>query len=177
MTNATSYQTNLVLYHMQIDCIYVAPRNLLLGSLTRILFFLLLLGYVRFATLSSDNVRLCPIGFFLSPAGFFPPYGRAFPPPSVAVYRPARTDLRKMLPQPDANPLLEAFLSDPEQAVIGFGLDGAIFLWNQTAEVLFGFTQTEVLGKSVSFLLALFVFPAHEEFLLHPSPPYSRNRA
>ena len=46
-----------------------------------------------------------------------------------------------MLPQPDANPLLEAFLSDPEQAVIGFGLDGAIFLWNQTAELLYGFTQ------------------------------------
>jgi len=51
VTNATSYQTNLVLYHMQINCIYVAPRNLLLGSLTRILFFLLLPGYVKFAML------------------------------------------------------------------------------------------------------------------------------
>jgi len=66
-----------------------------------------------------------------------------------------------MLPQPDANPLLEAFLSDPEQAFVGFGLDGAIFLWNQTAEVLYGFTQAEVLGKSVACLLPLYELPAH----------------
>ncbi len=74
-----------------------------------------------------------------------------------------------MLPQPDANPLLEAFLSDPEQAVIGFGLDGAIFLWNQTAELLYGFTQAEVLGKSVVCLLPLYELPAHEELLHNPS--------
>jgi len=79
-----------------------------------------------------------------------------------------------MLPQPDANPLLEAFLSDPEQAFVGFGLDGAIFLWNQTAEVLYGFTQAEVLGKSVACLLPLYELPAHEELLHNPSSPESR---
>src|SRR5258708_14445833 len=82
-----------------------------------------------------------------------------------------------MLPQPDANPLLEAFLSDPEQAVIGSGLDGAIFLWNQTAEVLDGFTQAEVLGKSVAGLLPLYELPAHEELLHNPSSPESRTGA
>ena len=82
-----------------------------------------------------------------------------------------------MLPQPDANPLLEAFLSDPEQAVVGFGLDGAIFLWNQTAEVLYGFTQAEVLGKSVACLLPLYELPAHEELLHNPSSPESRTGA
>src|SRR5258708_16137892 len=82
-----------------------------------------------------------------------------------------------MLPQPDANPLLEAFLSDPEQAVIGSGLDGAIFLWNQTAEVLDGFTQAEVLGKSVAGLLPLYELPAHEELLHTPSSPESRTGA
>jgi diguanylate cyclase (GGDEF)-like protein/PAS domain S-box-containing protein len=79
-----------------------------------------------------------------------------------------------MLPQPDANPLLEAFLSDPEQAVIGFGLDGAIFLWNQTAELLYGFTQAEVLGKTVACLLPLYELPAHEQLLHNPSFTESR---
>jgi diguanylate cyclase (GGDEF)-like protein/PAS domain S-box-containing protein len=80
-----------------------------------------------------------------------------------------------MLPQSDANPLLEAFLSDPEQAAIGFGLDGAIFLWNQAAELLYGFTQAEVLGKSVACcVLPLYELPAHEVLLHNPSSPESR---
>ena len=79
-----------------------------------------------------------------------------------------------MLTQPDANPLLEAFLSDPEQAVIGFGRDGSIFLWNQTAELLYGFTRSEVLGKSVECLLPPYELPAHEELLHNPSCTESR---
>jgi hypothetical protein len=74
-----------------------------------------------------------------------------------------------MLPQPGPNPLLEAFLSDPEQAIIGFGHDGAVFLWNQAAELLYGFTQAEVLGKSVACLLPLYELPAKEELLHNPS--------
>jgi len=79
-----------------------------------------------------------------------------------------------MLPQPDANPLLEAFLSDPDQAVIGFGLDGAIFLWNHTAELFYGFARAEALGKSVACLLPLYELPAHEQLLHNPSCTESR---
>jgi PAS domain S-box-containing protein len=79
-----------------------------------------------------------------------------------------------MLPQPGPNPLLEAFLSDPEQAIIGFGHDGAVFLWNQAAELLYGFTQAEVLGKSVACLLPLYELPANEELLHNPSCIESR---
>lgn len=79
-----------------------------------------------------------------------------------------------MLPQSDASPLLQAFLSDPEEAVIGFDLDGTIFLCNQTAELLYGFTQAEVLGKSVACLLPLCELPAHEALLRNPSCADSR---
>src|SRR6202008_4223244 len=72
VTTVTRYQTNSVLYYMQTICICVAACNLLFGSLARILFPRLLPGYVKLATLQSDSVRLCPLGFFLSPVGFFP---------------------------------------------------------------------------------------------------------
>ena len=74
-----------------------------------------------------------------------------------------------MLPQPAANQLLEAFLSDPGEAVVGFGLDGVVFLWNQAAEALYGFSQAEILGKSVACLLPLYELPTHEDLLQNPS--------
>jgi hypothetical protein len=54
-----------------------------------------------------------------------------FPPPSIADSQRAKTGHPKMSPQPNADHRLEAFLSDPWEAVVGFGLDGAIYLWNQ----------------------------------------------
>jgi PAS domain S-box-containing protein len=74
-----------------------------------------------------------------------------------------------MLLQLDANVLLEAFLSNPGEAVVGFGLDGAIFLWNHAAEALYGFSQAEVLGKSVACLLPLYELSAHEDLLQNPA--------
>jgi diguanylate cyclase (GGDEF)-like protein/PAS domain S-box-containing protein len=74
-----------------------------------------------------------------------------------------------MLLQPDANFLLEAFLSNPSEAVIGFGLDGAIFLWNRAAEELYGFTQAEIIGKPIACLLPLYELPAHDNLLQNPS--------
>src|SRR5580700_11216684 len=91
------------------------------------------------------------------------------PPPSIADSQSAGTGHPKMLPQPDANLLLEAFLSDPGIAVIGFGLDGAIFLWNQAAEALYGFSQAEILGKPVKCLLPPYKLPAHGDLLQHPA--------
>ena len=74
-----------------------------------------------------------------------------------------------MTSQPAANPFLEALLSDPGEAVIAFDLKGCVILWNQTAEALYGFTQLEILGKSVACLLPLYELPAHQEFLHNPS--------
>ena len=74
-----------------------------------------------------------------------------------------------MLPQPDAMALLESFLSDPAEAVVGFGLDGAIFLWNQAAQELYGFTQAEIMGKPVACLLPLYELLAHDNLLQNPS--------
>jgi diguanylate cyclase (GGDEF)-like protein/PAS domain S-box-containing protein len=73
-----------------------------------------------------------------------------------------------MLPPLAANHLLEAFLSDSGEAVVGFGLDGAIFLWNQAAETLYGFAPTEIIGKQVACLLPLYELPAYEELLQNP---------
>jgi diguanylate cyclase (GGDEF)-like protein/PAS domain S-box-containing protein len=74
-----------------------------------------------------------------------------------------------MVDQPNAEVLLEAFLSNPAEAIVGFGLDGAIFLWNQAAEALYGFSHPEIIGKSVSCLLPLYELPAHEIMLKDPS--------
>jgi diguanylate cyclase (GGDEF)-like protein/PAS domain S-box-containing protein len=74
-----------------------------------------------------------------------------------------------MPPQPETNFLLEALLSDPGEAVIGFGLDGVIVLWNQAAEALYGFSRSEVLGISVSCLLPIYELPAHEDLLRNPA--------
>jgi PAS domain S-box-containing protein len=71
--------------------------------------------------------------------------------------------------QPSAEFLLEAFLSNPAEAIVCFGLDGVIFLWNQAAEALYGFSQKEILGKSVSSLLPLYELPAHAIMLKDPS--------
>ncbi len=78
-----------------------------------------------------------------------------------------------MLPQPDANFLLETFLSNPGEAVVGFGLDGVIFLWNQAAETLYGFAPTEIMGKQIACLLPLYELPACEELLQNPTCPES----
>ena len=98
-----------------------------------------------------------------------PPYGRDSPLPAIADYQSARTNRSTMLPHTDANPLLKTFVSDPEQAVIGFSLDGAIFLWNQAAENLYGFTEAEVLGKSMACLLPLHELRTHGALLKNPS--------
>ncbi len=71
--------------------------------------------------------------------------------------------------QPSADLLLETILSNPGEAVVGFGLDGAIFLWNRGAETLYGFSRQEILGKSVTCLLPLYELPAHENLLQDPS--------
>jgi PAS domain S-box-containing protein len=110
----------------------------------------------------SRLLHLCPPGFASRQRVSISPYGRVSPrrPPPIP---------NRLLPQPDAKVLLEAFLSDPAEAVVGFGLDGAIFLWNQAAQELYGFTQTEIVGKPAACLLPLYELSAHDNLLKNPS--------
>ena len=73
-----------------------------------------------------------------------------------------------MSDHPSAEFLLKTLLSSPAEAVVAFGLDGTIFLWNQAAEGLYGFSQAEILGKPVACLLPLYELPSHEEMLRDP---------
>ena len=64
--------------------------------------------------------------------------------------------------------LLEHLLAGSDEALVGFRTDGTIVLWNPAAQDLYGFTEAEVLGKSVTQLLPLYELPALEELLQSP---------
>jgi PAS domain S-box-containing protein len=70
---------------------------------------------------------------------------------------------------PSAEALLSAFLSHPEEAVIGFFLDGSIFLWNRAAEALYGFRAEECIGKCARCFLPPEEWPAFDRLLSEPS--------
>jgi diguanylate cyclase (GGDEF)-like protein/PAS domain S-box-containing protein len=67
-----------------------------------------------------------------------------------------------------SEPLLEHLLAGSEEALVGFRTDGTIVLWNRAAQCLYGFTEAEVLGKSITQLLPLYELPALEELLQCP---------
>ena len=69
---------------------------------------------------------------------------------------------------PSANELLAAFLADSEEAVIGFRLDGTVFLWNHAAETLYGYPSKEILGKSIDCIFQLYELPLLKESLRSP---------
>lgn len=48
---------------------------------------------------------------------------------------------------------LSAIVQSSEDAIIGKNLDGIITSWNKGAEMLLGFTESEVIGKSVTLLV------------------------
>lgn len=64
--------------------------------------------------------------------------------------------------------LLEALLSNSEEAVVCFRLDGTILHWNPAAERLYGYSETEIIGKHASLLLPLDELPAFLELLQNP---------
>ena len=67
-----------------------------------------------------------------------------------------------------SEPLLEHLLAGSDEALVGFRTDGTIVLWNRAAQDLYGFTEAEVLGKSITQLLPLYELPALEELLQSP---------
>jgi diguanylate cyclase (GGDEF)-like protein/PAS domain S-box-containing protein len=64
--------------------------------------------------------------------------------------------------------LLEHLLAGSDEALVGFRTDGTIVLWNRAAQDLYGYTEPEVLGKSITQLLPLYELPALEELLQSP---------
>jgi len=117
--------------------------------------------------LSLVFLRLCPPGFVLSLTGFLPlTVARA-----ASVHRrfpTGKDSSSKMQSLPPVNLLLDAFLSDPDEAAVAFGPDGTIFLWNRAAEALYGFLELEMIGKSVALFHPLYELPSFEALLYNP---------
>ena len=64
--------------------------------------------------------------------------------------------------------LLRSLLTDAEDAIVCFQLDGSLVLWNAAAEKLYGYAAEEVIGKNVSLTLPLYEVPAVANLLRHP---------
>ena len=69
---------------------------------------------------------------------------------------------------PSADELLRALLSDPAEALVGFRLDGTVFLWNLGAEALYGYREAELIGKSARCLVSRNELQAFDELVSGP---------
>ena len=65
------------------------------------------------------------------------------------------SELFEIANQLPKNQILEAILSDSENAMISEDLQGIITSWNKGAENVFGYTAEEVIGKSIEMLFPL----------------------
>ncbi|MFM9653868.1 PAS domain S-box protein, partial [Streptomyces galilaeus] len=63
----------------------------------------------------------------------------------------------------DIDPLLESFLNDPQEAVVGYDTAGRIFIWNAAAEALYGYSRQEMIGVPLKRLLPLHELGDHPE--------------
>lgn len=70
-----------------------------------------------------------------------------------------------MTRSPRPEHLLAAMLSATEDAIISFALDGTIQTWSRGAESLYGFSEAEISGQSLTRLIPLYEIPLHQELL------------
>jgi two-component system sensor kinase FixL len=52
-----------------------------------------------------------------------------------------------------ANNRLVAFIASSEDAIVGKALDGLVTSWNRGAELIFGYTAADMLGRTISILI------------------------
>jgi len=67
-----------------------------------------------------------------------------------------------MSPQLRAEHLLAAILSSTEDAVLSFGLDGAVQSWSPGAQRLYGYCESEIVGQPLARLLPIADTPSFD---------------
>jgi PAS domain S-box-containing protein len=61
--------------------------------------------------------------------------------------------------------LLHAFIDSTDDAVIGQNVDGIVTLWNRAAERIFGFSHTEMVGRSTAALIPVYKHGEEDEVM------------
>jgi PAS domain S-box-containing protein len=61
--------------------------------------------------------------------------------------------------------LLAAILSSAQNGLLSFGLDGTIHVWSKGAERLYGYTEAEIIGRSLAQLTPGYEVPHYQKFL------------
>jgi diguanylate cyclase (GGDEF)-like protein/PAS domain S-box-containing protein len=144
-----------------VGCYFFAPFSLFFSSPS----WFPVLSFGESCTSSSKH---SPRAFRFSPQAFAltladTPSSCRSKPRSYAV----RTG-RKMGSTFTCDSVFEALLENSEEAVTCFLLDGTILLWNSAAERLYGYTQSEIVGKHASLLVPLDELPTFLELFEDP---------
>ena len=61
-------------------------------------------------------------------------------------------DITAQVQAQEARALLASIVDSADDAIFGAGLDGAILTWNKSAETLYGYTASEVVGRPLGLL-------------------------
>ena len=67
--------------------------------------------------------------------------------------------------------LLRSLITESDDAIVCFQMDGSVVLWNPAAESLYGYSAQEVLGRNVSLTLPLYDIPLMQAILRNPGAP------
>jgi len=92
---------------------------------------------------------------------------------AIIGYIAIKHDVTAQREQQAAQSLLASIVESSEDAISSSTLDGTILTWNRGAEVLFGYTREEIVGRNLS----LIVLPERRERLLQALETVSKGRA